>query len=80
MSEAVTDNKEDTMGVVVGDQQEGEKEDVVLIPEQEGDHELRKTFKVSFFSGVSLTLTGMIIILVTVSRNNLLSFVRCHFR
>ena len=80
MSEAVPDNKEDTMGVVVGDQQEGEKEDVVLIPEQEGNHELRKTFKVSFFSGVSLTLTGMIIILVTVSRNNLLSFVRCHFR
>ena len=80
MSEAVPDNKEDTMGVVVGDQQEGEQEDVVLIPEQEGDHELRKTFKVSFFSGVSLTLTGMIIILVTVSRNNLLSFVRCHFR
>ena len=80
MSEAVPDNKEDTMGVVVGDQQEGEKEDVVLIPEQEGDHEIRKTFKVSFFSGVSLTLTGIIIIVITVSRNNLLSFLRCHFR
>ena len=80
MSEAVPDNKEDTMGVVVGDQQEGDKEDVVLIPEQEGDHEIRKTFKVSLFSGVSLTLTGIIIIVITVSRNYLLSFVRCHFR
>ena len=70
MSEAVSDNKEDTMGVVVGDQHQGDNEDVVLIPDKEGDHEIRKTFKVSCFSGVSLTLIGIIIIVITVSRKS----------
>ena len=41
------------MVVVVGDQQEGGDEDVILIPEQEGDHEIRKTKNVSYLSGIS---------------------------
>ena len=44
------------MVVVVGDQQDCNDEDVILIPDQEGDNEIRKTNNVSFLSGVPLIL------------------------
>ena len=58
------------MVVVVGDQQEGGDEDVILIPEQEGDHEIRKTKNVSCLSGVPLILTGNLIFGICVSRTD----------
>ena len=58
------------MVVVVGVKQEGDKEDFFLVPDQEGDHETRKTDKLSWSSGVNLTLIALIIIVITVSIKN----------
>ena len=60
------------MVVVVGDQQEGDDEDVILIPDQEDDNEIRKKTNFSCLSGVPLILTGNLIFGISVSRLNLI--------
>ena len=60
------------MVVVVGDQQDGDNEDVILIPDQEDDNETRKTKNFSCLSGVPLILTGNLIFGISVSRLDLI--------
>ena len=60
------------MVVVVGDQQDGDNEDVILIPDQEDDNEIRKTKNFSCLSGVPLIHTGNLIFGISVSRLDLI--------
>ena len=55
------------MSVVVGDQREVDKEDAILIPDQECEHESKKKKQFSIFSGITLMLVGIIIFVITVS-------------
>ena len=65
------------MVVVVGDQQEGDDEEVILIPDQEDVNEIRKTKNVSCLSGVPLILTGNLIFGISVSRTDGYSPIQC---
>ena len=58
------------MGVVVGDQLEGNNEDVILIPNEESDQDIKNNKKTFRLPGVPLMLLGIsILIFVTTVRN-----------
>eukprot|EP00092_Neocalanus_flemingeri_P098957 GFUD01126226.1.p1 GENE.GFUD01126226.1~~GFUD01126226.1.p1 ORF type:complete len:631 (+),score=111.44 GFUD01126226.1:55-1947(+) len=65
MSEGVFDNSEDIMGVVVGDRSEGDKDDAILIPDQEVDLENMKGKKFPVFYGICFMIMGAILFSIT---------------
>eukprot|EP00092_Neocalanus_flemingeri_P098961 GFUD01126230.1.p1 GENE.GFUD01126230.1~~GFUD01126230.1.p1 ORF type:complete len:635 (+),score=97.85 GFUD01126230.1:55-1959(+) len=65
MSEGVSDNSEDINGVVVGDRSEGDKDDAILIPDQEADLENMKEKKFPVFYGICLMIIGAILFSIT---------------
>eukprot|EP00092_Neocalanus_flemingeri_P010653 GFUD01011475.1.p1 GENE.GFUD01011475.1~~GFUD01011475.1.p1 ORF type:complete len:633 (+),score=106.66 GFUD01011475.1:119-2017(+) len=65
MSEGVSDNSEDINGVVVGDRSEGDKDDAILIPDQEVDLENMKGKKFPVFYGICLMIIGAILFSTT---------------
>eukprot|EP00092_Neocalanus_flemingeri_P031164 GFUD01033855.1.p1 GENE.GFUD01033855.1~~GFUD01033855.1.p1 ORF type:complete len:634 (-),score=107.87 GFUD01033855.1:202-2103(-) len=65
MSEGVSDNSEDINGVLVGDRSEGDKDDAILIPDQEVDLENMKGEKFPVFYGICLMIIGGILFSIT---------------
>jgi hypothetical protein len=54
------------MSVVMGDHIEVDKEDAILIPDQECEHESKKKKQFSIFSGITLII---FVITVSISKN-----------
>ena len=54
------------MVVLVSENGDASKEDAILFPENEKDHEIRRKRKISI--GVSMIIIGMLITVITVSK------------
>ena len=70
MAEVSLVKNEDNMGVVEGDQLDGNNEDVILIPDEESGQDIKNIKKTVRLPVVPLMLLGMgILIFVTTVRN-----------
>jgi len=67
MTEVASVKSEDNMGVVVGDQLEGNNEDVILIPDEESDEEIKNNKKTVHLPGFPLLLLGIGVLILVIT-------------